>query len=62
MISDAFNKKATIDEAISYLENYVPHANWSGWEIHADRWKKDATDAAFWLKEYKANFYNKELE
>lgn len=53
-----WTKQRTLQEAIEYLENYVPHADWEGWEPSADRWKTEATDAAEWLKNYQKEHFN----
>lgn len=54
-ISQAFSYKenTTIDEAISYLENYTPHANWEGWEAYKDVWLNQAKQACEYLKKHK---------
>lgn len=48
-----WTKQRNIHEAIEYLENYDPKADWEGWEAHADRWESEASDAAKWLKTYR---------
>lgn len=53
-----WKNQRNIHEAIQYLENYVPTANWKGWEQHADRWKSEASEAAKWLKQYRKQHFN----
>lgn len=57
-INDAFgeNNEKTIQEAIEYLANYEPKANWDGWEKEVSRWKLEAQSAHDWLVDYKQNF------
>jgi hypothetical protein len=48
----------TIDEAIDYLKNYEPKADWEGWEAHVSRWLSEARGAYKWLTKYKKKRYN----
>lgn len=52
-VGTAFENSSSIGEAIEYLENYNPHADWEGWEAHADRWKQEAAEALAWLEVYR---------
>lgn len=47
------NNERSIDEALEHLKNYVPKADWAGWEAHADRWTKEAKAAYEWLLAYR---------
>jgi len=58
-ISREFAEHSNIDEVIIALRDYVPHANWAGWEAHAKRWKAQATDAYEWLVSYKQRHFPK---
>ena len=54
-INNAFGKEneRSIDEVLEYLKNYVPKADWKGWEAHADRWIAEAKAAYDWLLVYR---------
>lgn len=66
MIESAFSEHKTIDEAIYFLENYVPDRTKGGWDSESDeRWDEvspefieQAKDAAIWLKNYKIEKLN----
>jgi len=47
------DKKRNIHEAIEWLRDYKAHADWEGWEAHAERWKQEASDAHDWLVKYR---------
>ena len=64
-ISAAFDMKPggvdgrSLDEAIEVLANYKPRAEWEGWEAHAERWAREATNALEWLKAYKERHFSR---
>jgi hypothetical protein len=67
-IADAFSDGATIDEAITRLENYKPMkvSNWASltaaqFDEYSPRWIADAKEAAAWLKNYKETRLQTEL-
>jgi len=47
----------TIDQALEKLKNYEPHATWSGWEAHAERWKREASEAYEYLIKYRKKHF-----
>lgn len=61
MIESAFENATTIDEAIDWLDNYVPNRSKGGWDSASDeRWEsavplfhEHAEEASSWLKTYK---------
>lgn len=61
-IVKAFNDGRGIDQALIYLKNYNPSADWDGWEKHAERWKKESERAYKWLTNYKENILIYELD
>ena len=48
-----YDLDVTIHDAIRKLENYEPKADWAGWEVHAPRWKAEASRALEWLRAYR---------
>lgn len=56
-INREFNNHSNIDEVIVALRDYVPYAEWNGWEEHIPRWKQQSTDAHNWLLNYKNNHF-----
>lgn len=60
-INREFQKYSNIDDVIIALRDYVPHAEWDGWEKHARRWKVQSTEACEWLSAYKARYFPKIL-
>jgi hypothetical protein len=64
-ISAAFDMKSggvdgrSLDEVIEILANYKPRAEWEGWEAHAERWAREASNALTWLKAYKEQHFSR---
>ena len=43
----------SLKTALEWLRVYKPHADWDGWEAHADRWAAEANQAYEWLAKYR---------
>jgi len=53
-------KEDSIEDALDYLRNYKPHADWEGWEVHAERWRQEAKEAYEWLVKYRDEHFPKD--
>jgi len=62
-IDNAFGKKneKTMQEALDYLKNYEPKADWDGYEPHIPRWKAEADAAYIWLLAYAKEHFPDEI-
>lgn len=56
-IESAFKNGKTLDNAIEWLKQHVPHHDDPSYKEHVKRWKKEKEAAYIWLKEYKEQHF-----